>query len=150
MYKDLALTPVLTENTYALGKEKNVYVFKAPLRSNKHSIAKAIEAQFSVSVTAVNTTRIAGKSKRTISITGKRQSNKNGNQLDYKKAYISLKEGDKLPILEGIDEAEAKREKTQEKFDKALNAQSEKEVKKAIKAEAPKRRFFGSKRPEGS
>lgn len=149
--KDLLLTPVLTESSYQMGKESNVYVFKAPLKTSKQQIARAIEAQFSVKVTHINTTRISGKSKRVMSITGKRYSNRYGRQSEYKKAFVSLKEGDKLPILESIDEAEKKKEEAQAKYDKALATQTEKETKKASKPSvSPIRRFLRTKKPEGS
>lgn len=146
----IELIPVLSESGYASSKEKNVYLFKAPVKSSRQAIAKAIEKQFSVSVVKVNTSITGGKVKRTMSLTGKRYSNQYGSQKDFKKAYITLKKGDKLPIYEGIEEAEKKKEESQAKFDKALAANEKKEAKKVAKSAPTKRRFLLGKRPEGN
>jgi large subunit ribosomal protein L23 len=147
MTKSLSLIPLLNEKTYGLSKSKNVYVFKVPRGTNKHSIARAVKAQFEVEVISVNTVNIIGKAKRTISITGKRSVNSEGKRSNEKKAYVTLKAGASLPFFEGVEEAEEKRTSTQEKFDKAIDKQNEKEAKAEAK---PKRRLIGSKKKEES
>ncbi|HYH36018.1 MAG TPA: 50S ribosomal protein L23, partial [Candidatus Saccharimonadales bacterium] len=94
----------------------------------------AVEEQFEVKVTEVNTANITGKSKRTISITGKRMTNAPGSRPDFKKAYVTLAEGHALPFFDAIEEEEQKEQATQEKFDKAAAKQAAKDEKAAAKA----------------
>jgi len=129
MSKTLTLRPRLSEKTYGLS-ESRVYVVDVPASANKHTIARAIEEQFEVKVVKVNTTNISGKSKRVISLTGKRYQNAEGKRSDIKKAYITLAEGQGLPFFAAIEEAEEQEKATQEKVDKAVAKQTAKEEKK--------------------
>jgi large subunit ribosomal protein L23 len=133
MSKTITLRPRLNEKTYGLA-EARVYVFDVDQGVNKHSVASAVEAQFEVKVTSVNTTNIPGKTKRTISITGKRLKNAEGRRVDTKKAYVTLAEGNALPFFEAIEEETQKEEAVQEKVDKAAAKQAEKAEKAAAKA----------------
>jgi large subunit ribosomal protein L23 len=125
MSKTITLRPRLSEKTYGLS-EQRVYVVAVPSDVNKHSVARAIEAQFEVKVTKVNILNVQGKPKRTISITGKRVKNTTGKRSDTKKAYVTLAEGHSLPFFAAIEEAEAKEQATQEKVDKAADKQAKK------------------------
>ncbi len=136
MSKTTLLRPRLNEKTYSLA-ESRVYVFDVERGVNKHTVARAVEAQFEVKVTAVNTMNIAGKSKRVISINGKRMKNAEGSRNDIKKAYVTLAEGFALPFFDAIDEETQKEEATQEKIDKAAAKQAEKAEKKTAKAKQP-------------
>ena len=133
MSKDLILRPRLSEKTYGLS-ENRVYVVDVPKSANKHSVARAIEAQFEVKVAKVNITNIKGKSKRVMSITAKRYSNAEGKRNDIKKAYVTLAEGNSLPFFAAVEEEEEKEQKLQEQVDKAAAKQAAKESK-------PKRGF---------
>src|SRR6185437_10822469 len=95
---------------------------------------RAVEAQFDVKVVAVNTANIVGKPKRVISLSGKRFKNTPGSRNDFKKAYVTLAEGQGLPFFEAIEEEEQREQKAQEQFDKALTKEAEKEEKAAAKA----------------
>jgi len=128
MSKAITLKPRLNEKTYALA-EKRVYVFDVEKGVNKHTIARAVEAQFEVKVTEVNTLNVAGKAKRTISINGKRMVNSEGRRKDIRKAYVTLAEGFSLPFFNAIEEEEAKEEAVQAKIDKAAEKQAEKAEK---------------------
>lgn len=132
MSKAITLKPRLNEKTYGLAASR-VYVFDVDRSVNKHSIARAVEAQFEVKVSEVNTANIPGKSKRTINITGKRMMNAEGSRNDFKKAYVTLAEGNALPFFDAIEEEEQKEQATQEKFDKAAAKQAEKDEKAAAK-----------------
>ena len=78
------LHPVLSEKTYSQSQNK-VYTVVVPKDSNKHSVARAIEAQFEgTTVKTVNILNLKGKAKRTVSIFGKRTSNKSGQRSDFK------------------------------------------------------------------
>jgi ribosomal protein L23 len=126
----MPLLPRLSEKAVAQS-QTGTYVFVVPTDANKHSVARAIEAQFAVTVTEVNISILKGKAKRTVSQKGRRQLK--GRTADAKKAYVTLAEGQKLPIFDAIEEEEAKQAETQEKLTKAAEKQAEKEAKKAAK-----------------
>lgn len=128
MSKSLIIKPILSEKSYGLSNSR-VFVLEVPTTANKHSVARAIEQQFNVKVTQVRITNIAGKSKRTISILGKRYLNSSGKRTDVKKAYVTLAEGNSLPFFAAIEEEEEKEKATQEKIEKAMQKQAEKEAK---------------------
>lgn len=95
------ITPRATEKAYALSTTKNVYVFNVPLTLNKNQIKEVIENQFEVTVTGVRTVVQAGKVKRiNKSRNPKRYVAGSTTQKDTKKAYVTLKEGDKIAIFE--------------------------------------------------
>jgi large subunit ribosomal protein L23 len=130
MSKVITLRPRLSEKTYGLSAGR-VYVVEVPNDANKHTVARAVEAQFEVKVTKVNITNVAGKAKRTISISGKRTINSEGKRNDIKKAYITLAEGHSLPFFAAVEEAQEQEQAVQEKVDKAAAKQAEKEAKPA-------------------
>ena len=105
------ITPRATEKAYALSTIKNVYVFNVPLTLNKNQIKEAIEKEFEVTVTGVRTVVQAGKVKRiNKSRNPKRYVAGSTTQKDIKKAYVTVKEGDKIAIFES-SEAETAEEK---------------------------------------
>lgn len=132
MSKAIALKPRLNEKTYVLASQR-VYVFDVDPSVNKHSIARAVESQFEVKVTEVNTTNVKGKAKRIISINGKRMVNAEGRRNNAKKAYVTLAEGYSLPFFNAVDEAAEQEAATQAKIDKAAAKQAEKTDKKETK-----------------
>jgi ribosomal protein L23 len=127
MDKTTILKPHLSEQAYAMSQGK-VYVFQVPGGANKHTVARAITAQFDVEVIKVNITNIAGKAKRTIRKGGRQVK---GRTTDTRKAYVTLKAGQSLPIFAAIEEEEAKEQATQEKIEKAATKVAEKEAKPA-------------------
>ena len=90
---DTILGPVITEKSTLLSEDGKV-VFYVPLSANKKEIAEAVESLFKVKVTAVNTIKIHGKSKRFRGIVGKRN--------DQKKAVVSLADGDTIDVTTGL------------------------------------------------
>jgi len=86
-YTDIIIAPVITEKA-AYATEKNVYTFKVNKDANKIEIKKAIEAAFNVKVVNVNTLNTKAKDKRVGKYTGKTKT--------YKKAIVTLKDGDKI------------------------------------------------------
>lgn len=143
MSKTIVLRPRLSEKTYGLA-DKRVYVVEIPAGTNKHDVARAIEAQFEVKVAKVNVTNIPGKAKRTMSLNGKRYLNSEGRRNDLRKAYVTLQPGNSLPFFAAIEEEEAKEAKAQEQIDKAATKVADKEEKKQEKqakiAEQPAKR----------
>ena len=125
----ITLRPRLNEKTYELSNSR-VYVFEVEKGANKHTIARAVEAQFEVKVSKVNVTNISGKAKRIVSLNGKRQVNANGTRSDVRKAYVTLHEGHSLPFFNSIEEADAKQEAVQAKVDKAAAKKKAKAEKK--------------------
>jgi large subunit ribosomal protein L23 len=85
--------PIITEKA-TLGSEHNQVTFRVALDASKPEIKKAIEALFKVKVTAVNTLRVKGKSKRFRGRLGKRS--------DYKKAIVTLAEGHSIDVATGV------------------------------------------------
>ena len=88
-YTNVIIAPVITEKS-AIQKENNVYTFKVAKDANKIQIKKAIEAAFGVKVKHVNTLNTKSKSKRVGRYTGKTQA--------YKKAFVTLKDGDSIEL----------------------------------------------------
>ncbi|MBI5648725.1 MAG: 50S ribosomal protein L23 [Ignavibacteriae bacterium] len=88
--------PILTEKMTLLG-EKRQYAFEVAIDSNKIEIAKAIEKRFSVSVTSVRTIRYRGKTK----VHFTRKGRFSGNRASWKKAIVTLAEGQTIELLEG-------------------------------------------------
>lgn len=130
MSMTMPLRPRLSEQAYAQSQNRT-YIFVVPADANKHTVADAVAAQFKVKVEKVNITVLKGKAKRTVSQKGRQQLR--GRTADIKKAYVTLVEGEKLPIFDAIEEEEAKAEATQEKLEKAVAKQADKEAKKAAK-----------------
>jgi len=112
MSKTLVLKPRLSEKAYGLSETRNTYVFDVPNTANRQLIAKAIEQQFGVTVTNVHIAAIRAKTRRTYQRRGRVVHR--GHTSAGSKAYITLKEGDKLPLFAAVDEA-SKTEKTEEK-----------------------------------
>ncbi|HJQ07921.1 MAG TPA: 50S ribosomal protein L23 [Candidatus Saccharimonadales bacterium] len=95
------LRPRLSEKTYALSLTRNVYVFDVSTDSNKQAVAEAVRAQFDVEVIDVNIANVKGKVKRTVRKGGRPVM---GRRSDTKKAYVTLKEGQKLPFFDEPEE----------------------------------------------
>lgn len=129
---ETVLKPRMSEKAYGVSQLRNTYVFDVEGDTNKHSVARAVSEQYSVSVTAVRVVNQKGKVKRTIRKGGRPTL---GRQSDVKKAYVTLKSGDTLPIFAAIEEAEAKEAKVAEKVEKAVEKAEKKEAKKAKKGE---------------
>lgn len=130
MYKQVTLKPRLSEKSFAQSQQQ-VYVFAVPGDANKHTVARAVEVQFGVTVKDVNILNLKGKAKRTVSQKGRRQLS--GTTSDTKKAYVTLAEGNSLPIFAAEEEADTKQEKIQAQVDKVAAKQAEKEAKEAAK-----------------
>jgi large subunit ribosomal protein L23 len=89
----LLKAPRLTEKTVAQKEAHNQVTFLVDKAANKIEIKKAVESLFKVKVLAVNTMHVLGKNKRMGRYVGKRP--------DWKKAVVTLKEGDKIEYFEG-------------------------------------------------
>jgi large subunit ribosomal protein L23 len=90
---DIVLAPHITEKS-TLVSEQNAFVFKVALDASKPEIRAAVEALFNVKVTGVNTIVTKGKSKR--------WRGKPYQRSDFKKAVVTLAEGESIDITSGI------------------------------------------------
>jgi large subunit ribosomal protein L23 len=126
MDNSIVLKPRLSEKSYGLSRS-NVYVFDVDGDVNKHSVARAVAAQFDVVVTKVNIANIDGKAARVISKGGRRVSK--GHRSDVKKAYVTLAKGNSLPFFDAAEEADAAEVKAAEKADKKAAKADKKETK---------------------
>jgi large subunit ribosomal protein L23 len=85
--------PTITEKSTLL-QESGKYTFQIAPKANKVEVKEAVEKSFAVSVVDVNITKIHGKQKRY----GPRSSK----QPDVKKAVVTLAQGDRINIIEGL------------------------------------------------
>lgn len=88
-YTDVIIAPVVTEKSAGYA-QANVYTFKVNKNANKTQIKQAIEAAFNVHVENVNTLNTKPKDKRVGRYTGKTKT--------YKKAMITLKDGESIEL----------------------------------------------------
>lgn len=84
--------PLVTEKS-TLQKEGRQYVFEVDRNANKIEIRSAVERLFKVKVNDVRTINVLGKIKRL----GRRY----GKRPDWKKAIVTLREGDRIDFFEG-------------------------------------------------
>jgi large subunit ribosomal protein L23 len=85
--------PLITEKGTLLA-EQNKYAFEVMKGANKLQIKEAVEKAFDVSVLTVNTMVMPGKKKRV----GRSQ----GMTSEWKKAIVTLAEGDRIEFFEGV------------------------------------------------
>jgi len=91
---DVIISPMLTEKGTILKEKENKILFKVAKDANKIEIKRAVEEMFNVKVEKVATINYKGKKKRLGRFEGKRP--------DWKKAIVTLKEGEKLDFIEGV------------------------------------------------
>ncbi len=90
---EIIRSPVITEKATQISQHRQV-AFRVPLAATKPEIKAAVESLFKVKVTAVNTLRQEGKNKV---FRGRR-----GRRSDYKKAMVTLAEGQSIDVTTGV------------------------------------------------
>lgn len=90
--RTIVLEPVITEKSARDKEQNNTVVFVVARDANKIEIGKAIEELFSVTVLGVRTMSVSGKLKRLGRFEGRR--------AGWKKAIVTLKEGDSIEFFE--------------------------------------------------
>ena len=95
---NILIKPIVTEKMTEIMERENKYGFIVNYNANKIEIAKAIEKRFEVEVLAVNTIRYKGKTKTQSTKKGRFS----GKTPQFKKAIITLKEGQKLDLFEEV------------------------------------------------
>jgi large subunit ribosomal protein L23 len=87
--------PIITEKGTLVSEKGNQVVFRVDARATKHEVAAAVEKLFGVKVTAVRTLTTLGKGY-------KRFGRTIGRHSDWKKAYVTLAEGQSIDLLEQV------------------------------------------------
>lgn len=90
---EVLLRPTITEKSTLL-QEEGQYTFEVAPKANKTLVKQAIEKNFGVTVVAVNITVNRGKRKRYGPRFKKRP--------DVKKAVVTLRDGDRIDLIEGL------------------------------------------------
>lgn len=83
--------PVVTEKATDDQVKRNAYTFRVPVSANKVEIREAVQKLFKVKVLAVNTLRVTPKARRRGWVAGQTP--------DWKKAMVTLREGETIEIL---------------------------------------------------
>jgi large subunit ribosomal protein L23 len=90
---DVIVSPAITEKS-TMASEQNQVVFNVAKKATKPEIKAAVEALFGVKVTAVNTLIRKGKVKRFRGTTGR--------QSDFKRAIVTLVDGQSIDVATGL------------------------------------------------
>jgi len=91
---DVIVRPLITEKTSILREDGRTLVFQVAANANRVEIRRAVEQLLGAKVSSVLTSIAHGKIKRQGRFAGQRP--------DWKKAYVKLREGEKIPeFLEG-------------------------------------------------
>lgn len=90
---DVIKGPIITEKLDQAREKFRQYSFIVDRKATKHDVERAVQQLFKVSVESVRTNIVRGKVKRVGRNMGKRP--------NYKKAIVTLKEGDKIELFEG-------------------------------------------------
>ena len=92
--RQIVIRPLVTEKSTLMREEANKYVFRVIPSATKRQIAQAVEELFEVHVTDVKTMKMQGKKKRLGRNLGRRPS--------WKKAIVTLADGDTVDFFEGV------------------------------------------------
>ncbi len=85
--------PTITEKSTIL-QETGKYTFEIAPKANKVEVKEAVEKSFNVTVLDVNVSKLRGKQKR--------YGPRSVKQPDVKKAVVTLKQGDRINLIEGL------------------------------------------------
>jgi large subunit ribosomal protein L23 len=91
--RDIIQAPLISEKGSLLTEASNQVLFKVRPDANKIEVKKAVETLFKVKVEKVRVARYLGKIRRVGRSMGRRS--------DWKKAYVTLREGDKIDFFGG-------------------------------------------------
>ena len=116
----VVLKPRMSEKTYGMS-QTNVFVFDVDSDLNKHQIAEAVATTYEVTVKTVRIVVQKGKTKRLY----RNRRYETGTRSDIKKAYVTLKEGDSIPIFAAVETPEAEVAPTDKKAKKTKTTKKE-------------------------
>jgi large subunit ribosomal protein L23 len=91
---EVIVRPIITEKSHEQLDQLGAYSFVVDKAANKIEIAQAVETLFNVKVKTVRTMNYVGKPKRMGRFMGKK--------INWKKAVVTLKEGDTIELFEGV------------------------------------------------
>ena len=91
--REIIVRPVVTERSTELADDRGAYTFIVNKTANKIEIKNAVESLFDVKVRDVRTANYRGKWRRVGSAYGKKPA--------YKKAVVTLVEGERIDVYEG-------------------------------------------------
>lgn len=94
--RQVLVRPIITEKMLKMQEEQGKYGFVVNLDANKIDIKGAVEKKFDVSVDSVSTIVVKGKTKQS----NTRRGITKGKRPDWKKAIVTLREGDKIDFFE--------------------------------------------------
>ena len=92
--ESVVISPLVTEKGTVVGEKSNQVVFRIRPNASKAQVRDVIEDLFTVTVVKIRTANFLGKQRRRGRTLGRRP--------NWKKAYITLKEGDRIEIFEGL------------------------------------------------
>jgi large subunit ribosomal protein L23 len=92
--ESIILSPLITEKGTLASEKANQVVFRVRPEASKDLVREAVEKLFKVTVLKVRTSNYLGKERRRGLIRGRK--------ADWKKAYVTLKEGDRIEFFEGV------------------------------------------------
>jgi len=92
-FYQVLLSPRVTEKSARVGDKGNQYVFHVMKNANKAEIKGAVEMLFDVNVESLQVLNVKGKTKSF--------KFRNGKRNDWKKAYVRLREGQHIDLVEG-------------------------------------------------
>ena len=95
------IAPILSEKSHGLSEQFNKYVFKVNKNANKLEIKKSIEERFNVKILKVSTMNFKGKIKNATRRSAGNVIRTKGRRRNWKKAIVSLVEGNKIDLVEG-------------------------------------------------
>jgi large subunit ribosomal protein L23 len=95
---DILIKPIVTEKSNKLTDQRRTYAFRVNRKANKLEIKKAIEDFYGITVVDVNTVVVPGKSKSKFTKGGFIS----GRKPAYKKAYVSVAEGETIDLYANI------------------------------------------------
>jgi large subunit ribosomal protein L23 len=93
-HETLILSPLITEKGTLTAEKANQVVFRVRPEAGKDQLRQAVEDLFKVTVVKIRTANFLGKERR--------RGRKFGYRPNWKKAYVTLKAGDKIEFFEGL------------------------------------------------
>jgi large subunit ribosomal protein L23 len=90
----LIIAPLITEKGTIASEKANQVFFRVRPEATKDKIRLVVEEMFKVTVLRVRTSNFLGKERRRGRVVG--------HKPDWKKAYVTLKQGDKIEFFEGV------------------------------------------------
>ncbi|HUN20676.1 MAG: 50S ribosomal protein L23 [Muribaculaceae bacterium] len=95
---EIMIKPIVTEKATQLTERRNQYTFRVSTDANKYQIKSLVEKLYGVKVVSVNTAIVRGKNKSRWTKSGLLR----GKTAAYKKAYITVGEGQTIDIFSNI------------------------------------------------